>query len=618
MPGGGSVAAAQSDSLDDVPGDAYYSTPVADLDAGGVFGGTGCEFGFCPNEAIDRKTMAVWVVRVLDGQDPPPISRSRFNDVDAGSFHAAFIERMAELEITGGCGDGANFCPDRSVTRAQMAVFLSRAYDLSDSPDPNFTDVRADAWYAADVARLAASRITAGCGDGTRFCPDHITTRAQMATFLWRAENADWQSGTDDSQTVTVPVFVCAPAGSSSIDDVEGYVELFNAEVSPRWSIESSNKLTLDFVKGSVLSPESVAHGQTIYAVFDACIEAMRPSFYRFPLIVSHYRTTGPNGLGAYGGPAIADGQTLGSHGRSHFQKLVSHELAHSILELPHAPRGRGNLMGVTSGLYGWAQTDGLYLACEYRLHLGWPVGGDSPPCLTVGPARPSISVDQISRSDAGDITVTWTWQEVNQHLLEFMQISGYDTEPISATVRLYDVIRSFNPSGQVAGTSWGPAREEHVVSAGESTYTFAGLVAPASYIVVVGATPAAYDNTDWRAEDVDLVPAPDPVWITEVWSDGFELAWNAVPGAARYRIWHSGMNEDTRGIHPFREGDDLSEVLTWGVSGMEPDTQYTVRVEACGVFEDEFGRDVFSREECGVGTTATVRTLTVDSAPVR
>ena len=68
-----------------------------------------------------------------------------------------------------------------------MAVFLSRAFDLPAGPDPNFSDVPADAWYAAEVARLKASGITVGCGDGSRFCPSRTTTRAEMATFLHRA-----------------------------------------------------------------------------------------------------------------------------------------------------------------------------------------------------------------------------------------------------------------------------------------------------------------------------------------------------------------------------------------------------------------------------------------------
>ena len=182
----GVVALAQPGGFGDVAGDAYYSEPVAALTAMGVFEGTECDGGFCPREPIDRKTMAVWTVRVVTGQDPPAVSLTRFDDVDAGSFYAPFVERMAQLRITLGCGDGTGFCPDNAVTRAQMAAFLSRAFSLPDGPDPGFADVAADAWYAAEVAALAASGITRGCGDGTVFCPGQDTTRAQMATFLHR------------------------------------------------------------------------------------------------------------------------------------------------------------------------------------------------------------------------------------------------------------------------------------------------------------------------------------------------------------------------------------------------------------------------------------------------
>ena len=137
----------------------------------GVFAGTECDEGFCPKEVLDRATMAVWTVRVLDGEDPAAVGSTRFADVDGSHPRAAFIERLAELEVTRGCGDGTIFCPDGTVNRAQMAAFLSRAFDLAEGPDPGFGDVDSDAWYAADVAKLAASGITRGCGDGTNFCP---------------------------------------------------------------------------------------------------------------------------------------------------------------------------------------------------------------------------------------------------------------------------------------------------------------------------------------------------------------------------------------------------------------------------------------------------------------
>ena len=174
-------AVGQPGGFGDVAEDAYYSVPVSTLAEQGVFVGTECGTGFCPGDPIDRKTMAVWIVRVLDGEDPEAASESKFDDVDASGFYAPFIERMAELEVTRGCGDGSGFCPDRNVTRAEMAVFLSRAYKLPEGPDPSFVDVPADAWYAADVARLAASKITRGCGDGSGFCPGRDTTRALVS-----------------------------------------------------------------------------------------------------------------------------------------------------------------------------------------------------------------------------------------------------------------------------------------------------------------------------------------------------------------------------------------------------------------------------------------------------
>ena len=181
-------AAAQTQPFTDTSSDAYYSDAVAALADESIFDGTECAEGMlCPEASMDRKTMAVWTVRALDGQEPAPASGDGFTDVDAGSFHAPFIERMAELGVTSGCGDGSAFCPDDTVNRAQMAAFLTRGFNLDPGPDPGFSDVAPNAWYYNQAAALAASGITAGCGDGTTFCPNQPTTRAQMATFLARA-----------------------------------------------------------------------------------------------------------------------------------------------------------------------------------------------------------------------------------------------------------------------------------------------------------------------------------------------------------------------------------------------------------------------------------------------
>jgi hypothetical protein len=53
----------------------------------------------------------------------------QFLDVPPASPFYAFIHRLAALGITDGCS-ATNYCPQSVITRAQMAVFLVRAFDL--------------------------------------------------------------------------------------------------------------------------------------------------------------------------------------------------------------------------------------------------------------------------------------------------------------------------------------------------------------------------------------------------------------------------------------------------------------------------------------------------------
>ena len=162
---------------------------VAALTADGVLAGSECGPGLlCPGEPVPRWMMAVWLVRVVDGQDPEPVSASRFVDVDADRWWAAYVERLAELGITGGCAsEPARYCPDDPVTRAQMATFLGKAFVLDAAVPQGFTDT-GDSVHAANIDALYRAGITKGCSaEPLRFCPQQATTRAQMALFLQQA-----------------------------------------------------------------------------------------------------------------------------------------------------------------------------------------------------------------------------------------------------------------------------------------------------------------------------------------------------------------------------------------------------------------------------------------------
>ena len=76
--------------------------------------------------------MAVFLLKTSQGPGyaPPPATGTVFADVPASGFAAAWIEDLAGRSITAGCG-GENYCPANLSTRAQMAVFLVRAFGLS-------------------------------------------------------------------------------------------------------------------------------------------------------------------------------------------------------------------------------------------------------------------------------------------------------------------------------------------------------------------------------------------------------------------------------------------------------------------------------------------------------
>ncbi len=144
---------------------------------------------YCPDDPVTRGQMAAFLVRFLGLTDDG--GGNSFVD-DNGSIFETDIARLAAAGITKGCNPPTNdrYCPDDPVTRGQMAAFLVRALGLTDDGGGNsFVDDNGSV-FEADIARLAAAGITKGCNPpvNDRFCPNDTVTRAQMAAFLHRAD----------------------------------------------------------------------------------------------------------------------------------------------------------------------------------------------------------------------------------------------------------------------------------------------------------------------------------------------------------------------------------------------------------------------------------------------
>ena len=168
----------------DVPAGSYYEDAVIWAVDKGITTGTG-NGRFSPDAPCTRAQIVTFLWRAAGS--PAPKSMSSFSDVPADAFYAKAVAWAVENGITSGTGEG-KFSPDATCTRAQSVTFLYRA---SGSPavsgNSAFTDVAADAYYAAAVKWAEKNGITGGIGGGL-FGSDNDCTRSQIVTFLWRCK----------------------------------------------------------------------------------------------------------------------------------------------------------------------------------------------------------------------------------------------------------------------------------------------------------------------------------------------------------------------------------------------------------------------------------------------
>jgi hypothetical protein len=119
-----------------------------------------------------------------------------FVDVPPSHIFWSWIEALVRAGITGGCATNpAQYCPDDSVARGQMAVFLLRGehgpgYVPPTPTQQTFADVPLNSPFASWIYQLAAEGITGGCATNpAQYCPDDSVTRGQTAVFLLRGEH---------------------------------------------------------------------------------------------------------------------------------------------------------------------------------------------------------------------------------------------------------------------------------------------------------------------------------------------------------------------------------------------------------------------------------------------
>ncbi|UJF32763.1 S-layer homology domain-containing protein [Paenibacillus hexagrammi] len=104
---------------------------------------------------------------------------------------------LSAKHIIDGVSD-TDFAPSQSVTRAQFAAMIVRAFDLHAAKTAAFTDVNSSDWFADAVAAAAENGIVNGTSDNT-FSPNEQITREQMTAMIVRAYQAKYGKAASSS-----------------------------------------------------------------------------------------------------------------------------------------------------------------------------------------------------------------------------------------------------------------------------------------------------------------------------------------------------------------------------------------------------------------------------------
>jgi hypothetical protein len=105
---------------------------------------SGCGSGrFCPDGAVTRAQFALLLSKTTKGSNfnPPACTESVFSDVQVSDHLCPFIHSIYNEGLISGCGTSPlAYCPNRNVTRAEVAVIIQKALPKMVTPTPKATN----------------------------------------------------------------------------------------------------------------------------------------------------------------------------------------------------------------------------------------------------------------------------------------------------------------------------------------------------------------------------------------------------------------------------------------------------------------------------------------------
>lgn len=182
----GTAAAAQMPFADVKEGTYYEDAVLWAVENGIAAGMTPTRFD--PERSCTRAQVVTFLWRAC-GSPEPEGAESGFQDVSKTAYYYKAVLWAVENGITAGMTE-TQFAPDRSCTRGQVVSFLHRACGkpVATITKHSFTDVSTTGYYYRPMLWALQTGVTAGMS-ATEFAPDRTCTRAQVVTFLYRADD---------------------------------------------------------------------------------------------------------------------------------------------------------------------------------------------------------------------------------------------------------------------------------------------------------------------------------------------------------------------------------------------------------------------------------------------
>lgn len=143
------------------------------------------------NIRLSRLILMVFMLTAVFTVGPATTSSAALNDIQ-GHWAAAAIQKMVDQGVVTGMPDGS-FKPDNSISRAEFATLVVKAFKLESKSGKVFNDT-SHHWAKDYIATANAYGILNGYSD-IKFGPDDPITREQMAVMIVKADKLQ-SSGT--------------------------------------------------------------------------------------------------------------------------------------------------------------------------------------------------------------------------------------------------------------------------------------------------------------------------------------------------------------------------------------------------------------------------------------